>query len=175
MEAILYLVSHCCLLRVRSEALPIVLGDTSMLGRPLAGLPALLIVGESEVVLRLARRKNRTEETVITRECVCARSRSMCCVHVLGELTKSIPTGSQLFAGYTGSQALAALRSRLRKIGVADADAYRLHDFRRGHAQDLATRGRSLSTILKAGDWRSSAFTAYLDTADIEVLFFVAF
>ena len=37
-----------------------------------------------------------------------------------------------------------------------------------GHAQDLAERGRTLSCILRAGDWRSSAFMAYLDTADIE-------
>ena len=29
-------------------------------------------------------------------------------------------------------------------------------------------RGLSLSVILKAGDWRSSAFSAYLDSAEIE-------
>ena len=43
-----------------------------------------------------------------------------------------------------------------------------LHDFRRGHAQDLLEAGASLMTILRAGEWRSAAFMAYLDTAEME-------
>ena len=95
----------------------------------------------------------------------------MCCVHVLSELTADLPAGTSIFAGLTGNQALAALRTRLTKIGIENANAYRLHDFRRGHAQDLVLRGHSLATILRAGDWRSGAFAGYLDGVDIEVSF----
>ena len=48
------------------------------------------------------------------------------------------------------------------------AKFYRLHDFRRGCAQDLADAGMPLATILKAGDWRSAAFALYLDMPGIE-------
>ena len=81
--------------------------------------------------------------------------------------------GSPLFGGMSRSVVLAKLRKRLKLIGISDAHTYRLHDMRRGHAQDLAMRGANLSTILKAGGWRSSAFSAYLDSADIEVLHMV--
>ena len=56
----------------------------------------------------------------------------------------------------------------LEKLRVPRAKAYRLHDFRRGHAQDMAAKGRTLAQILRAGDWRSSAFAIYLDTPDIQ-------
>ena len=48
-------------------------------------------------------------------------------------------------------------------LGLADADEYRTHDLRRGHALDLQLAGAPLHEILKAGDWRSPAFLAYLD------------
>ena len=57
---------------------------------------------------------------------------------------------------------------RLVALGVARAQHYRLHDFRRGQAQDLADAGMPLATILKAGDWRSAAFALYLDLPGIE-------
>lgn len=46
---------------------------------------------------------------------------------------------------------------------------YRLHDFRRGHAQDLLIGNYALSVILRGRDWRSSAFAVYLDTTDKKV------
>ena len=51
---------------------------------------------------------------------------------------------------------------------MVDASKYRTHDFRRGHAEDLRLSGAPLAEILKAGDWRSSAFLDYLDRARME-------
>ena len=168
MEASLYLLAYCFLLRVRSEALPIVLGSEATLGQRLS-VPALLVITDHKVVLRLARRKNRRQETQIVRECVCAKSRSLCSVHMLRKTTHGVMPGDKLFAGLTEARALSMLRCRLHTIGVENSGNYKLHDFRRGHAQDLAIRGNPLSVILRAGDWRSSAFATYLDTVDIEV------
>ena len=36
------------------------------------------------------------------------------------------------------------------------------HAFRRGMAQDIIDGGGSLATLLRAGEWRSSAFLKYL-------------
>ena len=59
-------------------------------------------------------------------------------------------------------------RIRLGQLKVARAKSFRMHDFRRGHAQDMASKGKSLALLLRAGDWRSSAFATYLDLPDIQ-------
>ena len=64
--------------------------------------------------------------------------------------------------------ARAALRARLASLGLADAAAYNLHDFRRGHAHDLAEAGGGLKQILDAGEWVSPAFLRYLDITQLE-------
>ena len=53
---------------------------------------------------------------------------------------------------------------------MQNSDLYRLHDFRRGHARDLLRRGKPLYEILRAGEWSSPAFLAYLDRAELEDL-----
>ena len=63
---------------------------------------------------------------------------------------------------------LAIIRETLQGLGVPDAQWYRTHDFRRGHAQDLATRGARLAEILRAGDWKSASFLQYLDRDELE-------
>ena len=51
---------------------------------------------------------------------------------------------------------------------VAGADNCGLHALRRGAAQALVNAGGNLATLLQAGGWKSSAFTAYLDFAGVE-------
>ena len=57
----------------------------------------------------------------------------------------------------------------LGTLGVVDAAAYRSHDFRRGHAEDLRLNGATLAEILRAGDWRSPAFLLYLGAQRLEM------
>jgi len=72
------------------------------------------------------------------------------------------------FATFSPAQALRHLRTMLLKMGVAQAKMYRTHDLRRGHAQDLVDRGATLAKILQAGQWRSPAFLAFVDTEGLE-------
>ena len=81
---------------------------------------------------------------------------------------QSLPVGAQLFEGLTRSNIVDKLRSRLRSLGVPQAEYYRTHDFRRGHAEDLCRSGASLREILRAGEWKSPAFMAYLDLDKLE-------
>ena len=51
---------------------------------------------------------------------------------------------------------------------VPRAETARTHDLRRGHARDLQRAGRTLAEILRAGEWRSCAFLAYLGNDELE-------
>ena len=69
-------------------------------------------------------------------------------------------------------------------LSVSEAQLYRTHDLRRGHAQARAPRplarcdragvqdmlegGSRLGAILKAGQWRSPAFLQYINSQDLE-------
>ena len=72
------------------------------------------------------------------------------------------------FAGVSAAWARCELRRRLKLLGVGGADNICLHDFRRGHAQDLVKSGADLQRILRAGQSVSPAFFKYLDTVKCE-------
>ena len=61
------------------------------------------------------------------------------------------------------------LRVVLEATGTVNADTYRTHDLRRGHAEDLRLSGAPLWKILAAGEWKSPAFMDYLDVHKMEV------
>ena len=73
-----------------------------------------------------------------------------------------------VFKGTTAQAASEDLKSRLVRLTIPDAESFRPHDFRRGHARDLQRRGRRLNEILKAGEWTSPRFLEYLDRCELE-------
>ena len=183
--AMLFLFAYTFLLRLPSEALPVVVGSR-VEGTVVA--QAVVSVEGDELVLTLKRRKNKQRGSRITRKCWCAKCEETCPVHVLGRYFTELGCGARPFGNITASRALACLRLMLVRIGVADAEKYRTHDFRRGHAKDLqlsgapagswshcapcvvvcGLSGASLYEILAAGEWRSPAFMDYLDWARLE-------
>ena len=83
-------------------------------------------------------------------------------VHVLVAWVAGQEVSATSF-GHTGTAgARAKLKRRLRATNVVDATSYKLHDFRSGHAQEMASPGCSLAAILSAGEWTSAAFMAYM-------------
>ena len=54
------------------------------------------------------------------------------------------------------------LRRYAAAVGLPDHERLGSHAFRRGMARDILDAGGSLAALLKAGDWRSAAFIAYL-------------
>ena len=81
-----------------------------------------------------------------------------CPLHVIAPVLENIHDGADFFDGITAGAALGSLRHILARLAVAEADAYRTHDLRRGHARDLQLHGASLYEISEAGEWRSPAF-----------------
>ena len=163
----LYCITYAFLLRCRSEALPLCSGGVPERLLPRGVHPAMVADDES-VSLRLASRKNRPEGSLLTRSCWCKACRITCPVHSFGSWWQRQPAGTRPFEGVKGGVALRELRRRLLVLGVPEAERHCLHDFRRGHAEDLRASGAPLITILKAGEWRSPAFLLYLDSKEVE-------
>ena len=85
-----------------------------------------------------------------------------------GRFFRALPEGYTPFAEYRPDVVLRELRRCLQELQVPGAMAYRTHDFRRGHAEDLRISGAGLGEILRAGDWKSPAFLQYLDREQLE-------
>ena len=135
----LFLLSYSFLLRLPSEAVPATAGGGSDWDLSLAG---------ADLVLKLRRRKNRPQGSVLRRRCCCSSCKECCPVHVLGPLLQATSQGQRLFKGVTASNALRTLREMLEKTGVDDAQSYCTHDFRRGHALDLQVSGKCAKLLL---------------------------
>jgi hypothetical protein len=136
-SAMLYLTAYMFLLRVPSEGLPLTTGGNpeEVLGD---GAHSCSGVINDELVLRLAKRKNRVHGSTLRRACLCSTKQWLCPVHVLGTWLAAMPQGSRPFIHINAQAARQGLRKRLLHLGIADAAAYSLRDFRRGHAHDLA-------------------------------------
>ena len=164
----LFLIAYIFLLRLPSEALPIVRGGSGFAdyGRK---HKAVLSLEDNSLQLRLSHRKNVANECVLKRPCWCKSADFLVCpVHVVWPYIQDFKVGQYVFEGISPSAANKTLRRYLSLIGKLDAMKYRSHDLRRGHADDLRISGASLWVILTAGQWSSPAFLKYLDTATLE-------
>ena len=162
----LFLLAYTFLLRVPSEGLPATCGHSPT--APLQGRHSAIGLDGSELVLVLAKRKNRPRGATLRRGCLCPGGAPICPVHVLAPWLGLRPDGAQPFVHLSAGKATGGLRDLLTWLRVPDAHEYRLHDFRRGHARDLASATSDLRTILDAGQWTSPAFMKYLDMTKIE-------
>ena len=62
------------------------------------------------------------------------------------------------------------LRQDAAEVGLPEAERLGSHSLRRGMARDIVDSGGSLATLLRAGDWTSSAFVQYLRDNQMEEL-----
>lgn len=161
----LFLVTYVFLLRLPSEALPIVRGGIGLADN---GEQAVVYLENGELCLKLAKRKNKRNGSLLKRACWCSSCKFTCPVHNLWPFFEQFALGHKPFIGITAGKALAGLRTMLTLIGMEKAASYRCHDLRRGHAKDLQLSGASLYEILTAGEWRSPAFMDYMDKMELE-------
>ena len=160
----LWVLAYAFLCRVPSEALPIVAGKS----RASENAACRLVIEGTKIALHLKRRKNRPQGSVLVRSCWCKQSARTCPFHTFAPVLDAARDAEPLFFGFSSHAALQALREMLRILKVKDADLYRTHDLRRGHALDLQLSGAPLYEILQAGEWRSPAFLQYLDMHRLE-------
>lgn len=164
LEAALYVLAYAFLLRVPSEALPILVSPSTV---EVENEKSVLSCDGVVLRLRLAFRKNQARPTTMERACWCARTPLTCPVHMAWPLLAQCTRNVRPFTRFTPAYVLRQLRLRL-SLEVADAMSFRTHDLRRGHARDLQNSGASLAEVLRAGQWRSPAFMSYLDVNALE-------
>jgi len=132
----LFIVSYFFLLRVPSEAIPMVV-DSNV--RETDQRKSVLVVSDKQVTLHLKFRKNIRSPTTLTRNCCCnGKLMRLCPVHVVGAWARNFPKGGALFNNISPARANATLKSWLSCVGhKMDAHLSRTHDLRRGRALDL--------------------------------------
>ena len=165
--ALLCIVSYAFMLRVPSEALPMRLGHDGNQAQA-SGQQSVLYFENDEAGLQLVRRKNRRFGSVLRRKCSCSSCAATCPVCTLRVACADMVVGQPLFPKRTGTSVNKQLRALLQALGVQDADSYRAHDFRRGHAEDLRLAGVSLAEIMARGEWDSPAVFTYVDISKLE-------
>ena len=163
--AMAFLMTYTFLLRMPSECLPIAVGNG---GPAEADLHAVVVVTADRLTLHLKRRKNRESPSTMQRSCWCSSCRLTCPVHRLGKYFLDCGMGASPFHFLDARSSLSILRGWLRHLDIQAPLQYRTHDFRRGHARDMARTGARLHEILKAGDWKSAAFLSYQDRIELE-------
>ena len=164
--AMLWLVSYTFLLRVPSEALPIVRGDAST---PIDSQAVLYLEDENTLALQLKCRKNKPRGGTLRRGCVCNADRRTCPVHALWhQFLAPMEIGTQPWINVSSGEARSHLRATLERLAIPNAEAFGTHDLRRGHARDMQLSGASLAQILAAGEWKSRAVASYVDLEHLE-------
>ena len=97
-----------------------------------------------QVLLRLAKRKNMPQGSVIRRSCWCRQCKFSYPVHVLWNFFDALPVGVTPFVNLIGPIANKLLKECCSKLRVPRAMDFVCHDLRRGHAKDLQQAGASL-------------------------------
>ena len=115
--AMLWLAAYIFLLRLPSEALPMVRGD----GGPMVGEQSTLYLDSGgRLCLALRRRKNRQGGSLLRRTCACAACPSVCPVHALwGQFFSLLPIGTKPWSQVSADRARRQLRSTLERLQVA--------------------------------------------------------
>ncbi|CAK0812009.1 unnamed protein product [Prorocentrum cordatum] len=161
---IIWLLAWEFLLRVQSEAVGLQAGQAAEADKLPDGRHSAVWVEDGQyLVLRLRRRKNRPQGSVLRRACTCRSSSIVpCVVHAAWRILANKAPGDRLWAG-TPAVLLAKMRRLLAQLRVQEAEQYTFKAFRAGRATALAAAGKSVGSILTAGEWRSAAFLAYVD------------
>ena len=116
--AMLWLASYLFLLRVPSEALPMIRGD-SVLAQ--SNQSTMYLDDEGKLCLKFQRRKNRPGGSLLRRNCSCAACPKVCPVHVLWhQFFMKLPLGAAPWKDVSPDKARSSLRATLAKLGVRD-------------------------------------------------------
>ena len=165
--ALLSALAHAFLPRLPSEALVISVCSASEFD---AAALASVVVTESVLGLRLARRKTDGRPATWWHRRWCASSQISCPVHASGQRLASGARGRLLFSGTSSAAATEGLRDALSKAGVRGARARASRAMRRGHAWGLLVGDATIGEIKRAGGWKSSAFLRYLPADELECI-----
>ena len=145
------------LLRVKSEGLDLFAGPGG------TAKSVLWIDNKNLLNLKLQSRKNRPQGSHLLRQCRCEDIGIQCCaVHRMAVRLQRTEVGSKVW-GFKEAALQVEIKRSLAALKHPTAEQFSFKAFRAGRATELAQLGYSLSFILQAGEWKSSAFLRYID------------
>ena len=131
--------------------------------------------GVSSLELHLKSRKNAPRGAVLTRRCLCSKTKvnPLCTVHaVMFILKPQLRTCGAIVADKVFNISYDRFTRRLHYYGAAarieNADKLSSKAFRRGTAIYMLQSKHPLSQVLEAGGWRSAAFMHYILKEDVD-------
>ena len=164
-----FVIAFDFLLRVQSELCHMYAGcdkDASTLAEGVCA--ALWICKRRRVAyLRLRRRKNRPNGSLLSRSCTCAACPALCSFCAVAEETARVNPGDELWH-VSAHEFLKMLRRYLVLLLCKEAERATLKCFRAGKACCLAAAGTDIKIILELGEWRSKAVMSYLSSEAID-------
>ena len=129
--------------------------------------------GPREATLLLRTRKNEQNSrrgVPVRRLCSCSREPLLCGPCALRGLLRSAEAAGlgprERVLSSKPFPALCRLRTLCKQLGLPANLGW--HAFRRGMARDMLASGATLSQLLRAGGWKSSAFLRYLCRRDVD-------
>ena len=178
-------IKMCCffsfifMLRMGSEALPLIRAnwDHNVNARSPQSDKAVVGLVKADnadfLCLKLNRRKNMRDGTIMRRTCTCNPKKNtfdkFCPVHILWPAVKKrVPRGKLLFPSLKTGSLNRDLRNLFNTSGLPNASHLSSHAFRKGGAQEIIDKGGSLGQLLTAGGWSSAAFLTYISTEKAE-------
>lgn len=122
-----------------------------------------------KVTVQLRSRKNQPEGSTLVRICSCSNGLDLlCCACALAkqiEIAKGRSPSLSSIWPFSPAEATRLFRICCDRANIPWPG---WHAFRRGMATDMLDKGSPLSTILRAGGWRSGAFLAYLTKSALD-------
>ena len=151
------------LLRVQSEGMLLQCGCPGEAALLSAGRHSAVWIQGQSLFLRLARRKNRPQGSLLRRGCLCSKwGQGRCPVHRLAPYLAMLQQGQPLWP-FNAAHFCGWLHRVLMLLSVEGAAKVTLKAFRAGKATALAEAGFSIGEILRAGEWQSRAFLTHID------------
>ena len=134
-------------------------------------LPRRSASGASFGHIHFQSRKNDPQGASVKRSCSChagPQQKAACGVCALNRRLAMEPRHQLRAFDSNHTARLRRLREACSRLVIQPGRPVGWHGFRRGRANDLLGEGHSISTILRAGGWRSSAILAYLLTDELQ-------
>ena len=158
-------VAHLFMHRVQSELAPLQLD-----GRTLAGhrWHSFVDIQRHHISITYHHRKNAPHGATIKRTCICKKGPSLSCgvcalrAHACRHHQDKHKV---VFPSISLSRDIRVIRNIAADIGVQDIS---WHSFRRSAAHTMLKQGGTISQIIRAGGWKSSAFLQYLSRRDVD-------
>ena len=164
------------LLRVQWECLPLVgqMPRGKMYEDPAPDSSAAIGLEKGHLVIKQHRRKHVAEGSGMVRGCICYKypagspeihvPQLLCPVcSFWGNARRRVRAAGKLFPGITGPGFTDEGRSAASKFGSEKADRFGTHSIRRGAAGSILGAGGIFAQLLKAAQWRLSAYQSFLD------------